>query len=88
LLKQNKIKMDIKELKISNANFRIVCPKTSKLIKSYLVEFTDYKHLNQLFQESRKVWDEYQVSAETEAFVLGNSHTYREQLEFELSKNS
>lgn len=63
------------------ATFRVICPKTAELIKSYQVEYSDNKQLYELFQESRKVWAEYQVEVETEYVVFSNSHTYKEQLQ-------
>lgn len=62
------------------ATFRVIDTKTAEVIKTYELEYTEPKHLNTLFHEARQVWDEYQVEAETDGFLLSYSHTWRDQL--------
>lgn len=65
-----------------SATFRVTT-KSGDVVTAYPMVYTDAKHLNALYQEARQVWAEYFVTAETPAFDLSDSHTYREQLAFE-----
>ncbi len=65
---------------MKQAKFTVICPKTSEIIRSYDVQYADAKQLHNLYQEGRKVWHEYHVTAEADSFILSNSHTYQEQL--------
>lgn len=51
----------------------------NKLIKEYEIEYNGARELNTLYQEARKVWDEYDVIAETPTHNISYSHTYKQQ---------
>ena len=51
-----------------------------EIIQAYEMEFDQVKELIELFQESRKIWAEYQVVVDTEFTVLSSSHTYAEEV--------
>lgn len=53
-------------------------------IREYEVEYIDAIHLQELFQEARKVWDEYDVVVDCGSFIMSHSHTYKEQVMKEL----
>lgn len=70
------------------ATFRVIDTKTAEVIKTYELEYTEPKHLNTLFHEARQVWDEYQVEAETDGFIMSYSHTFREQFLIEQERET
>lgn len=49
------------------------------LIKEYEIEYQNLRELHTLHQEARQVWDEYDVIAETPAYDISYSHTYKQQ---------
>ena len=51
-----------------------------EVIQAYEMEFDQVKELIELFQESRKIWAEYQVVVDTEFTVMSSSHTYAEEV--------
>ena len=51
-----------------------------EIIQAYEMEFDQVKELIELFQESRKIWAEYQVVVDTEFTVMSSSHTYAEEV--------
>ena len=51
------------------AIFRVL--KGQEVIFKYEMEFQQAKELNELFQESRKIWGEYMVEVDTE---IGRAH--------------
>jgi uncharacterized protein YbjQ (UPF0145 family) len=60
------------------AIFRVL--KGQEVVFSYEMEFNQVKELNELFQESRKVWAEYIVEVDTDYMTLSASHTYAEEV--------
>ena len=50
-----------------------------QLVTEYEIEYNNARELNTLYQEARKVWAEYDVVAETPAYDISYSHTYKEQ---------
>lgn len=56
--------------------------KMEDLIKGYHLDYTDEVDLRMQYEEARKVWDEYYVTAVDGFIVLDNPKTYKdEQLE-------
>lgn len=56
--------------------------KVKDLIKGYHLEYTDESDLREKYEEARKAWSEYYVSAVDGNIVLDNPKTYMdEQLE-------
>lgn len=56
-------------------------PNPGTPILEYTLEVQDPKHFEEEYQQSRKVWAEYQVEAAMEGgFTRGESETYKEQL--------
>jgi len=51
----------------------------NKVIRNYTIEYDNARELNALYQEAREVWAEYDVVAETPAYDISYSHTYKEQ---------
>lgn len=49
------------------------------IIKEYEIEYNNARELNAIYQDARKVWDEYDVIAETPTHDISYSHTYRQQ---------
>jgi hypothetical protein len=49
------------------------------------MEFNQVKELNELFQESRKVWAEYIVEVDTDYMTLSASHSYAEEAKMSLA---
>lgn len=49
------------------------------LVKQYDLEYRTKKELFKLYQEARKVWEEYNVTMETTTHNVSYSHTYKEQ---------
>ena len=60
------------------AIFRVL--KGQEVVFSYEMDFQSVKELNELFQESRKVWAEYMVEVDTDYMTLSYSHTYAEEV--------
>jgi uncharacterized protein YbjQ (UPF0145 family) len=60
------------------AIFRVL--KGQEVVFSYEMEFNQVKELNELFQESRKVWAEYIVEVDTDYMTLSASHSYAEEV--------
>lgn len=60
------------------AKFRVL--DGTEVIRSYELEYTTTKGLNNLFHEARQVWDEYMVEVETEWGVMSYSHTYADEV--------
>ena len=56
-----------------------------EIIQAYEMEFDQVKELIELFQESRKIWAEYQVVVDTEFTVMSSSHTYAEEVKMNLA---
>ena len=47
-----------------------------EVIQVYEMEFQQAEELNELFQESRKVWGEYMVEVDTDYMTMSASNTY------------
>ena len=60
------------------AQFRVL--DGTQVINQYEMEYISNKDLNDMFQVSRQVWDEYMVEVETEWGVMSHSHTYAEEV--------
>ncbi len=56
-----------------------------EVIQVYEMEFNHVKELNELFQESRKVWAEYMVEVEFDYVIMSSSHTYSEEVKMNLA---
>ena len=56
-----------------------------EVIQVYEMEFNHVKELNELFQESRKVWAEYMVEVDTDYMTMSSSHTYEEEVKMSLA---
>jgi hypothetical protein len=56
-----------------------------EVVFSYEMEFNQVKELNELFQESRKVWGEYMVEVDTDYMTMSSSHTYAEEVKMSLA---
>lgn len=54
--------------------------KMEDLIKGYHLDYTDEADLRAQYEEARKVWDEYYVSAVDGFIVLDNPKTYKDEL--------
>jgi len=65
------------------AIFRVL--KGQEVVFSYEMEFQQVKELNELFQESRKVWAEYIVEVDTDYMTLSASHSYAEEAKMSLA---
>ena len=65
------------------AIFRVL--KGQEVVFSYEIEFNQVKELNELFQESRKVWAEYIVEVDTDYMTMSSSHSYAEEVKMSLS---
>ncbi len=65
------------------AIFRVL--KGQEVVFSYEMEFNQVKELNELFQESRKVWAEYMVEVDTDYMTMSSSHTYAEEVKMSLA---
>ena len=65
------------------AQFRVL--DGQEVIKVYKMEFNHVKELNELFQESRKVWAEYMVEVEFDYVNMSSSHTYAEEVKRNLA---
>ncbi len=53
--------------------------KMEDLIKGYHLDYTDEADLRAQYEEARKVWEEYYVTAVDGFFVLDNPKTYRDE---------
>lgn len=51
-----------------------------EIVKMYEMEYRSAKELHELFQEARRVWDEFMVEIEFDLGVMSSSHTYRDQV--------
>lgn len=60
------------------AKFRVLDGPVVKA--EYEMEFQQVKELNELFQESRKIWAEYIVEVDTDYMTLSASHSYAEEV--------
>ena len=60
------------------AIFRVL--KGQEVVFIYEMDFQSVKELNELFQESRKVWAEYIVEVDTDYMTMSSSHTYAEEV--------
>ena len=49
------------------------------LVKQYDLEYRTKKELFKLYQEARKVWEEYNVTMETTTHNVSYSHTFKQQ---------
>lgn len=49
------------------------------LVKQYDLEYRTKKELFKLYQEARKVWEEYNVTMETTTHNVSYSHTFQQQ---------
>jgi hypothetical protein len=47
-----------------------------EVIHAYKIEFNQAGELNELFQEARKVWDEYMIEVDTDYMTMSASNTY------------
>jgi len=56
-----------------------------EVIQVYEMEFNHAEELNELFQESRKVWGEYMVEVDTDYITMSSSHTYAEEVKMSLA---
>jgi hypothetical protein len=56
-----------------------------EVIHVYEMEFNHVKELNELFQESRKVWGEYMVEVDADYMTMSSSHTYEEEVKMNLA---
>ena len=56
------------------AQFKVL--DNQEIIQAYEIEFNHVKELNELFQDARKVWDEYMVEVEFDYVTMSSSHTY------------
>ena len=65
------------------AIFRVL--KGQEVVFSYEMEFNQVKELNELFQESRKVWAEYIVEVDTDYMTMSSSHSYAEEIKMSLA---
>ena len=65
------------------AIFRVL--KVQEVVFSYEMEFNQVKELNELFQESRKVWAEYMVEVDTDYMSMSSSHSYAEEVKMSLA---
>ena len=65
------------------AIFRVL--KGQEVVFSYEMEFNQVKELNELFQESRKVWAEYMVEVDTDHMTMSSSHSYAEEVKMGLA---
>ena len=65
------------------AIFRVL--KGQEVVFSYEMEFNQVKELNELFQESRKVWAEYMVEVDTDYMSMSSSHSYAEEVKMGLA---
>jgi uncharacterized protein YbjQ (UPF0145 family) len=65
------------------AIFRVL--KGQEVVFSYEMEFNQVKELNELFQESRKVWAEYIVEVDTDYMTMSSSHSYAEEVKMSLA---
>ena len=65
------------------AIFRVL--KGQEVVFSYEMEFNQVKELNELFQESRKVWTEYMVEVDTDYMSMSSSHSYAEEVKMSLA---
>ena len=65
------------------AIFRVL--KGQEVVFSYEMEFNQVKELNELFQESRKVWAEYIVEVDTDYMSMSSSHSYAEEVKMSLA---
>jgi len=65
------------------AIFRVL--KGQEVVFSYEMDFQSVKELNELFQESRKVWAEYMVEVDTDCMTLSASHSYAEEAKMSLA---
>jgi len=53
--------------------------KMEDLIKGYHLDYTDEADLRMQYEEARKVWEEYYVTAVDGFIVLDNPKTYRDE---------
>ncbi len=65
------------------AKFRVLDGPVVKA--EYEMEFNQVKELNELFQESRKVWAEYIVEVDTDYMTMSSSHSYAEEAKMSLA---
>ena len=65
------------------AKFRVLDGPVVKA--EYEMEFQQVKELNELFQESRKIWAEYIVEVDTDYMTLSASHSYAEEVKMSLA---
>ena len=65
------------------AKFRVLDGPVVKA--EYEMEFQQVKELNELFQESRKIWAEYIVEVDTDYMTLSASHSYAEEAKMSLA---
>ena len=65
------------------AQFRVL--DGQEVIQVYEMEFNHAEELNELFQESRKVWGEYMVEVDTDYMAMSSSHTYAEEVKMSLA---
>ena len=56
-----------------------------EVIQAYEIEFNQAEELQELFQEARKVWDEYMVEVEFDYVTMSSSHTYAEEVKMSLA---
>ena len=60
------------------AIFRVL--KGQEVIFKYEMEFQNVKELNELFNESRKIWAEYMVEVDSDYMTWSYSHTYADEV--------
>lgn len=65
----------------------VIRTKSGEILLEYNIQYKNPKELKEQYEESRQVWAEYHVEAETEGFIMGNSHTYAEQCMMYISLN-
>jgi len=66
------------EIKVMKAQFKVL--DGQEVIWVYEMEFQQAKELNELFQESRKIWGEYMVEVDTDYMTMSSSHTYADEV--------
>jgi len=60
------------------AQFKVL--DNQEVIQAYEMKFNQSKELNELFQEARKVWDEYMIEVDTDYITMSASHTYADEV--------
>jgi hypothetical protein len=64
---------------LKNATFKVKT-EAGEIVKEYTLPYENYRELGKLFQEARKVWDEYFVEVVTEFIEMSYPRTYIQEL--------